>query len=127
MKVFLSPFTGPRSLCSICTSRGSRGEGIPPPPSQGHVALLDLYEPQELRWRYSYAPFTGPRSLCSTCTSRGSRGEGIPPSLHRAKSLSTSGIEPEADARARNAADRPGTSAVGLQAGQMDHVGDAQG
>ena len=40
--------------------------------------------------------------------------------------LSTSGIEPEADARARSAADRPGMSAVGPQAGQMDHFGDAQ-
>ena len=72
-------------------------------PFTGHIALLDSYEPQELWLRYSNAP------------------------NHRAKSLSTSGIEPKADARARSAADRPGTSAVGPQAGQMDHVGDAHG
>ena len=61
MKVFLCPFTGPRSLCSTCMSRRSCGEGIP-------------------------LPLHRATSLCSTCTIRGSHGEDIPPPLHRAKS-----------------------------------------
>ena len=51
-----APFSGARSLCSTCTSRGSRGERIPSTPSQNQ------------------------RSFWLTCTSRENCGECIPPS-----------------------------------------------